>query len=967
MNEKKRPTDMERYVLEHIDEALEKGWIRVYVQPVVRTLTRKVCGVEALARWQDPEYGLLMPGDFIGVLEKHRRIHELDTYVLRRVCENYGAEDRRLDVPVSFNLSRLDYELCDIFEVVESAARMNKVPRSNLCVEITESALASNEQNMLRYIERFRGAGYAVWMDDFGSGYSSLNVLKDFVFDELKIDMRFLSDFSTRSKKILASIVHMAKLIGIQTLAEGVETEEQYAFLHSIGCDKVQGYLIGRPMPYEDCQRYVAEKGLSWEPPQLRGYYDDIGRLNVLSATPFQLNAGDGQPITGREMNSIALAILELRGDTAELMFDNKAFERTVPALDWPLAWLQTAGASALPLNRLSQRLQKLLEEARSEGEGELFSVYDEEYYEARALRLAQHGDSCAILMSVTNLSQIASLDNQQQLDDGLRSLYSLYEQVLLLNLNNSTVVSLHMGRDTDHGLSTGSLTARMEKYAARLFPDDRERFLRFLCPETMEERVTRAGSISIHLRELGFHGAYTWKNYSLVRIRKNNYYLLVRDAEGEVSEFRNAWQMPESSGQALSPELLWENAVNHSELKFFWKDRNRRFAGASRSFLKYYDFSSLADILGKTDEDMGWHIHPGPYRDEEWKVLNEGVVSRGVEGNCLVQGEDQGIVATKMPLYSRDGKIIGLLGAFFRTDAPGNEKSALTQARTDILTGLLNSRGIYEDLFGYIDEYQRRGKDFARIEVSIDDFANVNDRYGYDFGDAVIRETGKALLRSCGNTATVGRISGYTFTVFRQFEDPSEVDDLIARIRRIPSELRQIDGVPFSMYLSVGAALYSETKNRDSMATQAELRRMTDDLESISQRQLMENTSRIFHMFEELPLSYAVYKIVKGPEGADAIVLYANRRFMKKSHTTPDTLIGRRVSSFFQLASNEWLRMAEEAGSGRTVEGRFYFSVMDCTFTITAYPVIGPGFCAFTFRREETGNAQEWKPLKKS
>ncbi len=278
---------MEQYIVDHFDEALEHGYIKVYFQPVVRTLTRKYCGMEALARWEDPEYGLLMPGEFIGVLEKHRRIHELDTRVLNIVCETFKLMNSYVDVPVSINLSRLDYELCDIFEVVESAVLYHKVPRSSLCIEITESVLASNEDRMHQYIDRFITAGYAVWMDDFGSGYSSLNVLKDFMFDEMKIDMRFLSDFSTRSKKILASIVNMAKEIGIQTLAEGVETEEQFEFLRNIGCEKIQGYLFGRPMPFEVCLRYVEEAGMTWESPKLRWYYDDIGKLNVLSARPF--------------------------------------------------------------------------------------------------------------------------------------------------------------------------------------------------------------------------------------------------------------------------------------------------------------------------------------------------------------------------------------------------------------------------------------------------------------------------------------------------------------------------------------------------------------------------------------------------------------------------------------------------------------------------------------------------------
>lgn len=250
------------------------------------------------------------------------------------------------------------------------------------------------------------------------------------------------------------------------------------------------------------------------------------------------------------------------------------------------------------------------------------------------------------------------------------------------------------------------------------------------------------------------------------------------------------------------------------------------------------------------------------------------------------------------------------------------------------------------------MDEYQLRQKDFARIEVAIDDFTDISSRYGYSFGDEVIRQTGTALRRCCGNTATVGRFSGYYFTILRQYEDPEELTELIARIRQIPNMLHEIKGVPFNMYLSVGMALYSETENRENMAAQAVLRRMTDDVEGISQRQLIENTGHIFQIFDELPISYGVYKIIHELGDDDAVQLYANHKFMQMTGTRPETLIGKRVSHFFPVCSNEWYSLAKQAGlEGKTVTGQFHFSILNCDIEATAYPIIGRGFCAFTFQ----------------
>ncbi|MBO7702839.1 MAG: PAS domain-containing protein, partial [Solobacterium sp.] len=153
--------------------------------------------------------------------------------------------------------------------------------------------------------------------------------------------------------------------------------------------------------------------------------------------------------------------------------------------------------------------------------------------------------------------------------------------------------------------------------------------------------------------------------------------------------------------------------------------------------------------------------------------------------------------------------------------------------------------------------------------------------------------------------------------------------------------------------YLSVGMALYSETKSREGMEAQAEMRRMTDDVEHISQNQLMENTGRLFHIFDELPIPYAVYKIVYESTGGDAIVLYANRSFTEMTKLSLKDLIGRRVSNFFALDANNWITMAEKAGlDEKSITGSFHDVFLDADFEVTAYPVIGPGFCAFTFRQ---------------
>lgn len=281
---------LQNYVVNHVDEAIANGYIKIYYQPVVRTITETFCGMEALARWIDPQYGFLNPAVFIGALEDSRQIHKLDSHVIELVCKEMRAEidQGHPVVPVSFNLSRLDFVGCDIFDVVERTLEKYSIDHELIRVEITESIMASDPY-VQREIERFRLAGYEVWMDDFGSGYSSLNTLKDYKFDELKIDMAFLSNLNEVSRIIISSMVRMSKCLGLKTLAEGVETQEQMDFLKEIGCEKAQGYYYGKPQPLTATMKQMENAGIMAESREMRGVFSKLGALDYLVESPMSI------------------------------------------------------------------------------------------------------------------------------------------------------------------------------------------------------------------------------------------------------------------------------------------------------------------------------------------------------------------------------------------------------------------------------------------------------------------------------------------------------------------------------------------------------------------------------------------------------------------------------------------------------------------------------------------------------
>lgn len=259
----------QQYVIDHVDEAIEKDYIKVYYQPVIRVATGKICGYEALVRWVDPNVGVLSPADFIDTLEQFHLIHKIDTYVVDRVCRDYNhiIESGQPIVPASVNFSRLDFDLCDIFGIVEETRQKYNVPIGMLDLEITESTLNENFAHIKEECAKMKELGYQIWLDDFGSGYSSLNVLTEYAFDVLKLDMVFLRsyDHNPKTAALMNYIVDGARGIGLLPLCEGVETEEHYEFLKKIGCDKAQGYYFGKPMPLEEIRAFTLSRGMTWE------------------------------------------------------------------------------------------------------------------------------------------------------------------------------------------------------------------------------------------------------------------------------------------------------------------------------------------------------------------------------------------------------------------------------------------------------------------------------------------------------------------------------------------------------------------------------------------------------------------------------------------------------------------------------------------------------------------------------
>ena len=255
----------EQEIRDETRRAIDNGEFVVFYQPVYGIKAKRFVSAEALVRWNHPTKGMISPGKFIPVFERNGFIAELDIYVLEQVCKYHQKrrENGLEPFPISVNISRMSLYNPQLFDIIAALTESYGIESKYFRIEITETAYNDNPAQLLETVNKLRAKGFPVLMDDFGSGYSSLNTLKDIPIDLLKLDMKFMQGFesSERVKTIVTSVARMSRWLNVPMLAEGVETKEQYLFLKSIGCSYIQGYYFSKPTPEREFTETIGSSG----------------------------------------------------------------------------------------------------------------------------------------------------------------------------------------------------------------------------------------------------------------------------------------------------------------------------------------------------------------------------------------------------------------------------------------------------------------------------------------------------------------------------------------------------------------------------------------------------------------------------------------------------------------------------------------------------------------------------------
>ncbi len=436
---------MEQMLMSECDAAIRENQFEVYYQPVCNALDGTIISAEALVRWRHPERGMISPGVFIPLFERNGYISVLDRYMWDKVCAMLKRRrERNLDVvPISMNVSRVDFysqSLCsDIIRIVEKYELEPQLLR----LEVTESSYSDNPQTVMEAVKKLQDYGFTIMMDDFGSGYSSLNTLKDLPVDILKIDMKFMDDLDKGGKSaiILESIVRMTKWMSLRAVAEGVETEDELNFLKSIECNYIQGYYFYRPMPEKEFEELLNK-------PELVDVRSAV--VTGSNESDFSILYNESLKAEGIFQNmSGGLGIYELVGDRLEVVRVNKGYYEMMKAGNIGMTTekrlvekymaqedYQSLVSKCLEAEATKDTVQTQIKRVRYDGE----SVW----LDTRIRFLGNKGNRKMFYFYIMDITKIKKAEQDNYMNRYSKALFRVFDKVYRLDYDTGYAEVLH-------------------------------------------------------------------------------------------------------------------------------------------------------------------------------------------------------------------------------------------------------------------------------------------------------------------------------------------------------------------------------------------------------------------------------------------------------------------------------------------------------------------------------------------
>ncbi|MDO4798321.1 MAG: EAL domain-containing protein [Coriobacteriales bacterium] len=786
-NEMRSAEQLRAHVLESLDQAIEEGWIRPYYQAVVRSSTGDICNEEALARWMDPEFGALFPDQFIPDLDEAGLLHKLDLHIVDCVIADMRTKQQHgvPIVPVSINFSLRDLTQLKLAKELAHRADAAGLPRSLIRVELTESVASSNPAFLRKQMQALHEAGFEVWMDDFGSGYSSLNTLQEFDFDLIKLDMGFLRSAEVeKSRVILAGVVQAAAKLGVGTLTEGVETQEQAEFLASIGCDMLQGYFYAKPC---DLQTIMGHKDQGNDMP--REAFEEARYWNDVSLVSFtDLTEREGADADWVPLSESPIAVLEERRGTWRILRANDAyieFLTNVGILTEPYSNLRPMSVPSrafdLEFYVAADRSRHSRAWERTFGRIEYGSGY--QFY---VRYLASSREAKAFMVSAAPTMLGSGLGTYGDVPVG----YAVFRVVL--NDAGDEVVDAEYVYASNLYCEWGGFT--QDEIIGKSFLEVAHDASRMWFPYCYQAAVLGKSLHDIVFSPETGH----WLSFNIapsliegccvyaftladderhvreeMRMGLDTSELIIRMADALNTETNYDVAMNrllEEMSQVIHPDRLYvfERGEHSTSNTFEWCAEGVVPQRDTLQNLDNSEFDTWEELLKREPVVIIPDVEDLRQTDERkhWQLTRQGITHLLAvpfyDGDRLL-----GYLGADNYMLEEDLDSVRLLQtvASFVSARIVNRRlmNALEQmGTTDELTGMRNRRGIDAAVSAYLAAHE--GEPYALALMDVDDFKTVNDVYGHDVGDAGLCAIARCVEEAFPTGSIVGRNGGDEF-----------------------------------------------------------------------------------------------------------------------------------------------------------------------------------------------------------
>ncbi len=820
--------EKKQYIIDNLDRALASRWIQVYYQAIIRTTDGKVCDEEALSRWIDPVRGFLSPADFIPALEESRLIYKLDLYVVERVLEKMKRQEEvgLYLVPQSVNLSRVDFSSCDIVEEICRRVDESGIDRSMLNIEVTESVVGRDFDFMKQQIKRFRELGFRVWMDDFGSGYSSLDVLQQIHFDLLKFDMRFMERFNSgdEGKIILTELTRMAISLGVETVCEGVEQKAQVEFLREIGCTKIQGYYYGKPIPFDEILAlYHRGVDMGFENPEEADYYASIGRINLYDMSVL---VSEDEVSLNRYFNTLPMAILEVSNNSLRYSRCNRSYRDFMYRLfrldftteNLNLPEVSSGGGGAF--------LSAVLRCCRDGNLSILNEPIDEKttiHSFIRRVAVNPVTGTAAIAIAVLAVVEEESNSGTNYANIS-RALSSDYINLYYVDTETDQFIEYTSDPSREnlaverHGSDFFNSSAK----DARIFiyKNDRDYFIESFSKENVLRAIDEHGTFTLTYRLL-IDETPTYVNMKAVRMQMSKSHIIIGISNVD-AQLRQKEEMERLREEQITYSRI--NALSRGYICIYTIDP------ATDHYFEYtatrdYDGLGLPkegdDFFAAACRESVRHVIPEDIEKFQTMLTHDRILEEiekngvfSMQYRMFMDGEPIYVMLSAALIEEQDGPqlIIGInnINAQIRREQDYERKLAAARSRAnlDTLTGVKN-RTAYDSMSKSLSRQIAGGQSvkYAIALCRVNELEKVNEERGHEAGDQLIRDA-CAIICNVFKHSPVFRVTGDQFAAVAQGHDYECADELEAQLEEISRRNQEEGGV----VISCGLAKYDGT-----------------------------------------------------------------------------------------------------------------------------------------------------------